>query len=131
MREFDTLMVNHDGIGVSGDHSIFKERIELMFEWADGNMKKTGSNDAESGAVEHCLLAAPRVEIRVNETDCIWHCIFPVHFQAPTFLLLLFLEHADEEAVQYKAGGVEEETQGRRFLRRQPVYLPWLLPLTP
>ncbi|KAG9050603.1 hypothetical protein FS837_004128 [Tulasnella sp. UAMH 9824] len=49
MHEFDTLMINHDGIGVSGRHSVLKKRIELMFEWADGSMKRMGSNGGESG----------------------------------------------------------------------------------
>ncbi|KAG8893589.1 hypothetical protein FRC01_013489, partial [Tulasnella sp. 417] len=49
MHEFDTLMINHDGIGVSGRHSVLKKRIELMFDWAEGSMKRMGSNGADSG----------------------------------------------------------------------------------
>lgn len=49
MHEFDTLMINHDGIGLSGRHSVLKKRIELMFEWADGSMKRLSGSGGESG----------------------------------------------------------------------------------
>ncbi|KAG8960760.1 hypothetical protein FRC00_014209 [Tulasnella sp. 408] len=51
LHEFDTLMVNHDGVGASGRRSFLKERIELMLEWADG----ITSN-----------------EITLDEVDCIY-----------------------------------------------------------
>ncbi|KAG8923892.1 hypothetical protein FRC01_012198 [Tulasnella sp. 417] len=47
MDEFDRLMITHDGIGASGEHSILKKRIELMVEWADRSMKRSGSADEE------------------------------------------------------------------------------------
>lgn len=51
MHEFDTFMINHDGIGLSGRHSVLKKRIELMFEWADGSMKRLSGSGGESGTV--------------------------------------------------------------------------------
>ncbi|KAG8923893.1 hypothetical protein FRC01_012199 [Tulasnella sp. 417] len=47
MDEFDSLMITHDGIGASGEHSILKKRLESMFEWADLSMKRSGSADGE------------------------------------------------------------------------------------
>ncbi|KAG8973449.1 hypothetical protein FRB90_009927, partial [Tulasnella sp. 427] len=48
MHEFDELMVTHDGVGISGGHSVLKKRIEMMFEWADGCMKRLGGGGVES-----------------------------------------------------------------------------------
>ncbi|KAG9050606.1 hypothetical protein FS837_004131 [Tulasnella sp. UAMH 9824] len=48
LQEFDELMVNHDGIGASGRQRFLKERIELMFKWADGSMQSRGSNGGDS-----------------------------------------------------------------------------------
>ncbi|KAG8917474.1 hypothetical protein FRC01_002432 [Tulasnella sp. 417] len=47
MDEFDSLMITHDGIGASGEHSILKKRLDLMFEWADLSMKRSGRADGE------------------------------------------------------------------------------------
>ncbi|KAG8917631.1 hypothetical protein FRC01_002325, partial [Tulasnella sp. 417] len=43
MKEFDLLMITHDGIGAS--EKILKARIESMFEWANESMKRLGSAD--------------------------------------------------------------------------------------
>ncbi|KAG8900549.1 hypothetical protein FRC01_010098, partial [Tulasnella sp. 417] len=50
LHEFDSLMITHDGIGASGEHSILRRRLELMFEWADLSMKRSGNTDQDSGS---------------------------------------------------------------------------------
>ncbi|KAG8897702.1 hypothetical protein FRC01_011210, partial [Tulasnella sp. 417] len=50
LHEFDGLMITHDGIEASGEHSLLKKRLELMFEWADLSVKRSGSTDQDSGS---------------------------------------------------------------------------------
>ncbi|KAG9050605.1 hypothetical protein FS837_004130 [Tulasnella sp. UAMH 9824] len=59
LREFDILMINHDGIGASGEHSILKKRIELMVKWADDSMKRSGINDEEPGSDSSSKSSSP------------------------------------------------------------------------